>query len=599
MNWQNELLDSGFWLAKAFIGSVFFLILLGVILVRFTQWGRQFWHIAAQYLNPRSNFAAMLLFGAILFMSLLNVRLNVVISNWYNKMYGSLQDYQADLFWHLMWVFAGLATINVVLALVNYYLSQRFIIKWRTQLNYQFVARWLANRTYYKTHYSHGILDNPDQRIQQDVQSFVTTTLGFATGLVSAVTSIIAFTILLWGLSGSLSLGGVDIPHAMVFLTYLYVLVTSVMAFRLGRPLIQLNFLNEKLNANFRYSLIRVKEYAESIAFYRGEKTEKNLLTQQFNAVIGNVWQIVFRTLKFSGFNLIVGQASTVFPFLIQAGRFFQKQISLGDLMQTGQVFGQLHSSLSFFRNSYDDFASYRATLDRLTGFSDAMQSAETLTMPEIIHQGECIALDNVTVYTPMQRMLIKNLTLTIPKSAWVLIQGQSGVGKTTLLRSLAGLWAFAEGQIHVPRHALFLSQKPYLPQGRLLDAMYYPEQAPEKTNYDTETALLQQVQLGHLCEKLVVHNEWTQVLSLGEQQRLAFARALLQKPDVIYLDEASASMDEGLEDAMYRLLKHALPHTTVVSVGHRSTLKAWHETHLTIHADGSWQIHSSADRTL
>ncbi|MBE2895885.1 ABC transporter ATP-binding protein/permease [Pasteurellaceae bacterium HPA106] len=596
MNWQTELIDSAFWVLKAFAGSVVFLIILGTLLVRFTHWGRQFWRIGAHYLNPKTHFSAMALFGCILLFTLLDVRLSVVVSNWYNKMYGSLQDYNADLFWYMMAVFAILATINVVLGLVNYYLSQRFIINWRTDLNHRLVSRWLHNRTYYKTYYSHGILDNPDQRIQQDVQAFVTTSLSFSTGLVSAVNSIIAFTILLWGLSGPLTLGGVAIPHAMVFLTYLYVLLTSVMAFKLGRPLIKLNFLNEKLNANFRYSLIRVKEYAESIAFYRGERSEKHLLTQQFNSVIENVWHIVFRTLKFSGFNLVVGQASVVFPFLIQAGRFFQKQISLGDLMQTGQVFGQLHSSLSFFRNSYDTFASYKATLDRLTGFSDAMQSAEKLTMPEIKTDSDRLVISHLSVFTPSQKPLIENLSLDLPQGAWLLIQGPSGVGKTTLLRSLAGLWAFAQGDMRTPANALFLSQKPYLPQGRLLDALHYPNMAPDQADYALETALLTRVQLGHLTTQLLEDNEWTQVLSLGEQQRLAFARVLLHRPQIIYLDEASASMDEGLEDAMYRLLKSTLPNSTVVSVGHRSTLHVMHERHLFINKDGSWQLH---DRTL
>lgn len=591
MNWQQEFLDSAVWLAQAFIGSMLFLVALAFLLIKLSRWGKQFWQLAADYIDPKTNLKAIILFLIIVLLSLMAVRLNVVLSNWYNVMYGSLQDLNAPLFWQMMVVFGVLATINVVLVLANYYLSQRFTINWRTTLNQRFVERWTANRTYYKSQYNYSQLDNPDQRIQQDIQSFVSSSLSFSTGLISAVTSIIAFTILLWKLSGPTALFGVEIPHGMVFVAFSYVLITSLFAFKLGRPLIGLNFLNEKLNANYRYSLIRVKEYAESIAFYGGEKTERNMLLNQFEKVIGNVWHIVYRTLKFSGFNLVVSQTSVVFPFLIQASRFFSKQISLGDLMQTVNVFGQLHSSLSFFRTSYDDFAAYKATLDRLTGFNSAMRSAEQLPMPTISEHPTHLQVKNLTVKTPSHKPLINNLNLDIAPQTSLLIQGASGAGKTTLLRTLAGLWAYADGEIAAPSNALFLSQKPYLPQGSLLDALYYPNTPPQKSDYAAEQAVLTKVSLAHLAEKLNERNEWTQILSLGEQQRVAFARLLLNQPQIIFLDEASASMDEGLEDAMYRLLQQELPRSTIISVGHRSTLKRFHTTLLHIEPGGSWRL--------
>ncbi|MGR6981892.1 ABC transporter ATP-binding protein/permease [Testudinibacter sp. P27/CKL/0425] len=591
MNWQQELFDSAVWLAQAFIGSMLFLVVLACLLIKFSRWGKQFWQLAADYIDPKNNLKAILLFLVIVLFSLMGVRLNVVLSNWYNVMYGSLQDLNAPLFWQMMAVFGVLATVNVVLVLCSYYLSQRFTINWRTTLNQKFVDRWMANRTYYKAQYNYSQLDNPDQRIQQDIQSFVSSSLSFSTGLISAVTSIIAFTILLWKLSGPTALFGMEIPHGMVFVAFGYVLITSLFAFKLGRPLIALNFLNEKLNANYRYSLIRVKEYAESIAFYGGEKTEQNILLSQFDKVIGNVWQIVYRTLKFSGFNLVVSQTSVVFPFLIQASRFFSKQISLGDLMQTVNVFGQLHTSLSFFRSSYDEFASYKATLDRLTGFNAAMRSAEQLPMPQICEHTSHLHVKALTVKTPSHHPLIHNLNLEIAPTSCLLIQGPSGVGKTTLLRTLAGLWAYAEGEIAAPSNALFLSQKPYLPQGRLLDALYYPNTPPQKSDYQDEQAVLQKVALAHLADKLSERNEWTQILSLGEQQRVAFARLLLNKPQIVFLDEATASMDEGLEDAMYRLLQQELPQSTIISVGHRSTLKRFHSDFLHVQPDGGWLL--------
>ncbi|SMB83800.1 putative ATP-binding cassette transporter [Pasteurella testudinis DSM 23072] len=591
MNWQQEFFDSAVWLAQAFIGSILFLVTLAFLLIKISRWGKQFWQLAADYIDPKTNLKAIMLFLVIVLLSLMAVRLNVVISNWYNIMYGSLQDLNAPLFWQMMAVFGVLAIINVVLVLSKYYLSQRFTINWRTTLNRTFVERWTANRTYYKTQYSYNRLDNPDQRIQQDIQSFVSSSLSFSTGLISAVTSIIAFTILLWKLSGSIALFGVEIPHGMVFVVFGYVLITSLFAFKLGRPLIALNFLNEKLNANYRYSLIRVKEYAESIAFYGGEKSERSTLFSQFEKVIGNVWQIVYRSLKFSGFNLVVSQTSVVFPFLIQAGRFFSKQISLGDLMQTVNVFGKLHDSLSFFRTSYDEFAAYKATLDRLTGFNSAMRNAEQLPMPTISAHPSHLQVTNLTVKTPAQTPLIKGLNLDIAPQTHLLIQGPSGVGKTTLLRTLAGLWAYADGEIAAPSNALFLSQKPYLPQGSLLDALYYPDTPPQKSDYQHEQSVLQKVALAHLSDKLTERNEWTQILSLGEQQRVAFARLLLNQPQVVFLDEASASMDEGLEDAMYRLLQQELPDSTIISVGHRSTLKRFHNSLLHIEQDGGWRL--------
>lgn len=591
MNWQQEFLDSSIWLAQAFIGSMLFLIVLTYLLIKFSRWGNQFWQLAADYIDPKHNLKAILLFLIIVLLSLMAVRLSVVISNWYNIMYGSLQDFNAPLFWEMIAVFGVLATIHVVLVLVTYYLSQYFTINWRTALNKRFIDRWMANRNYYKSLYSGSQLDNPDQRIQQDIMSFVSSSLNFSTGLISSVTSIIAFTILLWKLSGTTTFFSIEIPHGMVFLAFTYVLITSLLAFKLGRPLIILNFLNEKLNANYRYSLIRIKEYAESIAFYNGEKAERYILLNQFKHVIGNAWQIVYRTLKFSGFNLLVSQTSVIFPFLIQASRFFSKQISLGDLMQTVNVFGQLHDSLSFFRKSYDDFAAYKATLDRLTGFNLAMYNAEQLPIPQIHKHADHLYINKLTVKTPANIPLIKGLNLHIPPSTRLLIQGPSGVGKTTLLRTLAGLWGYAEGDITTPHNALFLSQKPYLPQGTLLDALYYPNTPPQKNHCQPEQKVLQQVSLAHLTDKLATQSQWAQILSLGEQQRIAFARLLLNKPQMIFLDEATASMDEGLEDAMYRLLQQELPDSTVISVGHRSTLKRFHHHFLHIQTDGSWHI--------
>ncbi len=596
MDWSKELAESAIWILKS-LGITAVVFALSVfLLVKFTGWGRQFWSMAHGYLTPKRSIKPILFFVFIVFLTLLEVRISLIHSNWYNTMYSSLQDLNQTVFWQQMIVFCFIAAAAVSNALLTYYAERRFSINWIEWLNKHLLDKWMSNQAYYKTQQIYGELDNPDQRIQHDVQAYVKHSLSLATGVISAVSSIISFTILLWGLSGPMKVLGVEIPHMMVFLVFAYVLLATLIAFWLGRPLISLNFANEKLNANYRYSLIRVKEYAESIAFYAGEKVEKSLLYRQFNQVVDNMWQIVYRTLKFSGFNLIASQISVVFPLLIQVGRYFAGQIKLGDLMQTIQVFGRLHDNLSYFRGVYDTFAEYKATLDRLTSFEKAINATAATDSQTIIkHHDHQVIFENLTVKSPTGTALIDNLNVSLPQGSTLLIQGKSGLGKTTLLRTIAGLWAYSSGTITRPKNALFLSQKPYLPQGRLIDAVFYPDVAPSDVNTDELVALLNKVQLGHLADKLLQEHDWTHILSLGEQQRLAFARLILHRPNAAFLDEASASMDEGLEDAMYRLLASELPSTTIISVGHRSTLLKYHKQQLQVLDGRKWQLQSSA----
>ena len=593
MDYTQELLDSLLWISKAMAITAVVFPLAVYILAKNTRWGCQFWLLAKGYLTPTRTLQPIIYFVIIVFFNLLSVRLDILFSEWYKAMYNALQKMEESIFWIQMIVFCVLATVHMANVLLTYYLTQRFTIQWRTWLNEQMVEKWTNNQAYYKTQYVYNQLDNPDQRIQQDVQSYVSSSISFATGVISAVVSIVAFTIILWGLAGSMTIAGITISHAMVYFVFMYVLVTSVFAFKIGRPLINLNFANERLTANYRYSLIRIKEYAESIAFFRGEKMEKSVLFQQFDRIIQNVWQMVFRTLKLSGFNFVVSQVSVIFPFIIQASRYFSKQIELGDLIQTAQAFGKVQSALSFFRNSYDDFAGYRAVLDRLTGFHTAIEQANQTSNIVIQPTETAVEFENLTVNKPTGEALIKNLNLHLPQGSSLLIKGPSGSGKTTLLRTIAGLWAYSEGTVRCPQHdVLFLSQKPYLPQGRLIDALFYPQVAPDDVDVAKAAQIMQQVQLGHLAEKLTQENDWTRVLSLGEQQRLSFARVLMHKPLAAFLDEATASMDEGLEDAMYRLLREKLPQTTIISVGHRSTLQTHHQQHLLINPeDQSWQL--------
>lgn len=589
MDYTQEIITSSLWIARTLALTVIFFSLGIFLLVRLTHWGKQFWMFAGGYLSPKRSIKPLLFFVLIVTLTLFSVRLSLVHSTWYNNMYTALQEFNQTVFWEQMILFCFIAGFSVAAALISYYLNQRFSINWIEWLNTELLEKWMDKRAYYKSQYMGNNLDNPDQRIQQDIQSYVKTTLSLSTGVIDAVTSMISYTILLWGLAGPMTLLGIEIPRAMVYLVFAYVIFTTLIAFWLGKPLIRLNFANEKLNANYRYSLIRVKEYAESIAFYAGEKVEKSRLYKQFRAVIDNMWDIVFRALKFSGFNLVVSQISVVFPLLIQVGRYFEKQIKLGDLMQTLQVFGKLHSNLSFFRNTYDSFAEYKATLDRLTGFHYSVETAQKQSKTDITDHPTDVIFQHLSVKSPMGKILIKDLNLTLTQGNSLLIQGQSGVGKTTLLRTIAGLWSYAEGKIFCPQHnTLFLSQRPYLPQGNLLTALYYPD-TTENVDLAKITRVLEQVQLAHLQDRLEQEQDWSRILSLGEQQRLAFARLLLHKPKVAFLDEASASLDEGMEHAMYRLIREELPNTTIISVGHRSTLVPLHQQQLELHTDGSW----------
>ena len=589
MDYTQEIITSSLWIARTLALTVIFFSLGIFLLVRLTHWGKQFWMFAGGYLSPKRSIKPLLFFVLIVTLTLFSVRLSLVHSTWYNNMYTALQEFNQTVFWEQIILFCFIAGFSVAAALISYYLNQRFSINWIEWLNTELLEKWMDKRAYYKSQYIGNNLDNPDQRIQQDIQSYVKTTLSLSTGVIDAVTSMISYTILLWGLAGPMTLLGIEIPRAMVYLVFAYVIFTTLIAFWLGKPLIRLNFANEKLNANYRYSLIRVKEYAESIAFYAGEKVEKSRLYKQFRAVIDNMWDIVFRALKFSGFNLVVSQISVVFPLLIQVGRYFEKQIKLGDLMQTLQVFGKLHSNLSFFRNTYDSFAEYKATLDRLTGFHYSVEAAQKQSKTDITDHPTDVIFQHLSVKSPMGKILIKDLNLTLTQGHSLLIQGQSGVGKTTLLRTIAGLWSYAEGKIFCPQHnTLFLSQRPYLPQGNLLTALYYPD-TTENVDLAKITRVLEQVQLAHLQDRLEQEQDWSRILSLGEQQRLAFARLLLHKPKVAFLDEASASLDEGMEYAMYRLIREELPNTTIISVGHRSTLVPLHQQQLELHTDGSW----------
>ncbi|MFE4500545.1 ABC transporter ATP-binding protein/permease [Rhodococcus sp. NPDC056743] len=590
MNWSAAVPDSALWLAKAYTITAAAFAITAILLARFTHWGSQFRRMAWPYFNPRRSPVPLLILATLLLLTVWAVRVTVLFSYWYKDFYDTIQNLDEAGFWHYLGVFAILAVIHVVSSLLTYFVGQALVINWRVWLNNNLTDDWLDGLAYYRGEFLRDPIDNPDQRIQADITEFVTSANTLSMGAVTAMVSIVSFTAILWNLSGPLTIFGTEIPRAMIFLVYIYVLVTTALAFWIGRPLIMLNFLNEKFGATFRYALVRLREYGESIAFYRGEDVERRTLATRFAAVIRNMWAIVFRTLKFSGFNLAVNQTAVIFPFLVQGDRLFKGQVTFGDVMQTAQAFGQVHDSLSFFRESYADFASFRATLIRLTGLADADKRARALPTLDVSDSGDQLVIRKLHVCKPSGETLISELNLTLDHGDALLVKGASGSGKTTLLRSLAQLWPYADGSVTRPTgKSLFLSQRPYLPLGSLRTGLAYPGQsiAPDGRLHE----LLDQVHLAHLTDRLDEVADWTRILSPGEQQRLSFARVVLARPRTVFLDEATSAIDEGLEYALYRMLRSELPDSIMVSVGHRSTLDVFHNRQLELQGSGQWSL--------
>jgi vitamin B12/bleomycin/antimicrobial peptide transport system ATP-binding/permease protein len=598
LNWSTEWLTSLLWIARVFLFVVVGFALVAWFLIRRTRWGRQFWRLSAMYFIPRQrnwlSWRPILTVALLLLLTVISVRLDVVLSFQGNDLLTAMQELNAPAFWRSIGIFGVLATVNVVLVLVTFYIGQAQIIHWRLWLNQRMLGDWLSGSAYHRMRFVSAPVDNPDQRIQQDITSYTSDSQSLALGAVSSCVSLVSFTIILWQLSGSLTVFGLQIPRAMVFLAYIYVIIATVFAVRIGRPLIRLNFLNELLTASYRYALVRVRDNSEPIAFYRGEQVENAGLLTRFAAVIANTWQIVFRSLKFQGFNLVISQIAVVFPYIIQAPRFFSQQITLGDVNQTATAFGQVQGALSFFRLAYDDFASYRASLNRLDQLLDADDEARALPTPVTEDRASGLGVRDLDVRLPDGQPLLTDLDLDLAGGESLLVRGPSGSGKTTLLRSLAGLWPYVDGSIARPMdgQAMFCGQQPYLPLGTLRTGLAYP--SPAETLSEGEAIeILRAVQLGHLADRLDVETDWSKTLSPGEQQRLAFGRILLSRPSLAFLDETTSALDEGMEHAIYELVRDRLPDCTIVSVGHRSSLENLHTDELTLLGEGQWETRS------
>lgn len=519
--------------------------------------------------------------GVLILFVLLEVKISVLNTQFYNKLYSSLQDMNAQAFWFFALLNASLMMFKVVQEVVDRFVGEAFEIKWLERFNAVLLERYLTDKNYYRLRHTHAP-DNIDQRIEQDAKEFITTTVEMMRGVLNALMSIIEFTIILWGLSGILSLFGLSVPKGVVFFIYAFIIVATALSVWIGKPLIKLNFDKERLHGDYRYSLIRVADNAESIAFYDGEKQEKRHLSERFSAIIANRWAIVRRMLGLDGFNTGVTQFAMLLPLMLQAPRFFAGEIKLGDMHQTVQSFNRLMRALSFFRLFYETFTLYQARLNRLYGFLARVDNLGDLPAPATKTDNHELILQDFGVLTADGKPIITGVNIRLNAGDALLIQGKSGVGKTTLLKAMAGIYPFeTTGDITMPNaKTLFLPQRPYMPQGTLRQAICYPN-----INV-SDDELVQAMMICHLTKHtpaLDVEGDWQANLSIGELQRVAFVRALLVRPDVIFLDETTSAVDEPTEFALYTTLKTELPHAIMVSVGHRSTLNEFHNHSLTL----------------
>ncbi|OKA25263.1 ABC transporter ATP-binding protein [Pseudomonas versuta] len=541
------------------------------------------WGLITPYWRSEERAKAWLLLIAVIALSLVSVGISVWINHWYKDFYNALEKKDGAAFWSLIGYFAIIAAVGIVGAVYRLYLTQMLTIRWRRWLTEQHFARWLAHKNYYQLEQG-GYTDNPDQRISEDLNSFTDSTLTLGLGLIRTVVSLVSFSIILWGVSGSIEVFGITIPGYMFWCALLYAAVGSWLAHLIGRRLIGLNNQQQRFEADLRFSMVRVRENAESIALYNGESSEHERLSTRFNKVWQNFWTQMKVQKRLTFFTAGYSQIAIIFPFIVAAPRYFAGKIELGELMQINSAFGNVQENFSWFIDAYVTLAAWRATCDRLLSFRQAMTDNEQRPPAiDLQAQGQALKIDDLSLDLADGRHLLHDASLQVAPGERLMLSGRSGSGKSTLLRAMGGLWPQGSGVIRLPQErALFLPQKPYLPIGTLRDALSYP-QTGDTYPAERYEQVLRTCRLEHLIPKLDEVNHWQRLLSGGEQQRLAFARVLLYRPQWLYMDESTSAMDEEDEAMLYQALIDQLPGLSIVSVGHRSSLARFHPRHVRI----------------
>lgn len=549
------------------------------------QFFRDVWYLTKSYWQSEEKKKAFFLLGCIIALTLGVVYMLVLLNQWNNSFYSALQNYDAKKIFDELIHFSWLAAIYILLAVYSYYLQQTLILNWRRWLTTRFIDIWLQNKTYYNLQMFGKDTDNPDQRISEDVRQFVEMTLSFGIGILKEFCTFASFVVILYNLSGSLSFTFMGktwtINGYMLWASLLYSVIGTYITHIVGRKLVKINFIQQKYEADFRFSMIRLRESAESVAFYRGEAQEGSVFKQRFKMLLDNFWKLVNKQKQLVFLNSGYSQIAIIFPFVVAMNRYLTKEVTLGGLMQVASAFGRVQDSLSYFVDMYSSIAQWQAVVMRLTCFGhhmhDVYQQAERFHV-ERFAAADVVEVDNMQINLPDGKPLLENISFTLHPGHNVLIKGVSGSGKSTLLRAISGIWPFVDGKIFLPERdkLMFIPQKSYLPLGTLRAALNYPGNKPID---DTELIYLMDLcQIGYLKDKLDLEADWSHVLSVGEQQRLAFVRAHIQQPQWLFLDEATSALDEDTEANMYSLLQERLQQTTVVSVGHRSTLNKYHE---------------------
>lgn len=549
------------------------------------QFFRDVWYLTKSYWQSEEKKKAFFLLGCIIALTLGVVYMLVLLNQWNNSFYSALQNYDAKKIFDELIHFSWLAAIYILLAVYSYYLQQTLILNWRRWLTTRFIDIWLQNKTYYNLQMFGKDTDNPDQRISEDVRQFVEMTLSFGIGILKAFCTFASFVVILYNLSGSLSFTFIGktwtINGYMLWASLIYSVIGTYITHIVGRKLVKINFIQQKYEADFRFSMIRLRESAESVAFYRGEAQEGSVFKQRFKMLLDNFWKLVNKQKQLVFLNSGYSQIAIIFPFVVAMNRYLTKEVTLGGLMQVASAFGRVQDSLSYFVDMYSSIAQWQAVVMRLTYFGRHMhevsQQAERFHV-ERFAAADVVEVNDMQINLPDGKPLLENISFTLHPGHNVLIKGVSGSGKSTLLRAISGIWPFVDGKIFLPERdkLMFIPQKPYLPLGTLRAALNYPGNKPID---DTELIYLMDLcQIGYLKDKLDLEADWSHVLSVGEQQRLAFVRAHIQQPQWLFLDEATSALDEDTEATMYSLLQERLQQTTVVSVGHRSTLNKYHE---------------------
>jgi putative ATP-binding cassette transporter len=544
----------------------------------------------------------------ILVLNILSVYMSKLLNDWNRRFFDALQQKDAAAFRHEIVYWLVLVALLIFVFVYSQWFQQFLTIRWRRWLTEVYYRDWLSNLTYYRMELTGSGTDNPEQRIEQDCAYFTSQTLDISIDLLSQIMTLVTFVVVLWGLSGAVTVplfGGIAIPGYMVWVAVLYAIVGTWLTYKIGRPLIGVNFNLQRFNADFRYRMMRVRENSEAIALYHGEPDEERGLGAAFQRVYATWWRYMKYNKRLNWLTSFYGQVASIFPIIVAAPRYFAGVIPLGALTQTADAFGQVQGALSWFVGAYPTLADWIAVVDRLTSFGEAMERAKAAAERADGIRVEptpaaALSVDGVDLRLPDGGLLIDKTSFAVRPGETVSVAGPSGSGKTTLFRALAGLWPYGTGRIAIPQdwRALFLPQRPYLPIGTLRDALCYPKGAAA---FDDETCreVLESCLLGHLSGRLDESANWSMALSIGEQQRLAFARALLLRPEWIFIDEGTSALDAAMEAHVYALLKARLPGAAIVSVAHRAEVVALHDRHLSVDAEHRRLIEGRAETGL